>query len=313
MKAATIDRFKTPAVVHDVATPPLEDDAVLLRVTAAGVNPVDWKIRDGEGGERSFPLTLGQDFSGVVERVGPGVTRVKEGDRVFGCARDHGAYAEFTEIRDGQRDSPFAKIPEGVSDALAAALPTPVLTALASLEALGVGKGTELLVVGAAGAVGSAALQLARNRDAIVTAAVKPGQESGARANGASTVVTVGTNPATDVAVAHEDPFEAILDLVSNADQLKALAPLLARGGTILTTIHVADEAWFAQRGIRAINMVVAETPQSSPEALDEVAALVRSGSLTVEIGSERPLDDANAVLDGIKAGEIHGKVILRP
>ena len=313
MKAATIERFNTPATVHDVETPALEDNAILLRVTAAGVNPVDWKTRDGKSGDRSFPLTLGQDFAGVVERVGTGVTRVKAGDRVFGCARAHGSYAEFTEIRDGEDNSPFTKIPEGVSDALAAALPTPVLTALASIEALKVGKRTDVLIIGAAGAVGSAAVQIAHNRGAIVTALVKPGQEAEARRAGATTVVAMTSDPKTAIAVAHEDPFDAVLDLVSDGDALKAFAPLVKRGGLLVTTIHVADEPWFEQHGILAINIVLDQTPQSSPASLDEVAGMVRAGSLVVTVGSERPLDDANAVLDGIKSGDIQGKVILRP
>jgi NADPH:quinone reductase-like Zn-dependent oxidoreductase len=308
-----IDRFKTPAMMRDVDTPTLDEDAVLLRVTAAGVNPIDWKIRDGEGGDRSFPLTLGGDFAGIVERVGTSVTRVKEGDRVFGTAREHGAFAEYTEIKDHAPDSPFTRIPAGISDAQAAAIPIPVLTALASLEALKVGKDTELLIVGAAGAVGSAAVQIARNRGALITAVVKKGQENDARSNGAATVVTGNERPQAAIKAAHNGQFDAVLDLVSNGEQLKAYAPLVKAGGSIVTTIHVADEGFFAAKNITAINLVMAETPQSSPEALDEIAQMVLDGALTISVGSERPLEEANAVLDGLKAGKISGKVILRP
>lgn len=313
MKAATIDRFETPATIRDIPAPALEENAVLLRVTAAGVNPIDWKIRDGQGGKRSFPLTLGLDFAGVVEDVGTGVTRVKKGDRVFGSAQAHGAYAEFTEIRDGEKASPFTRIPAGISDAQAAAIPIPVLTALASIETLDVRANTDLLIVGAAGAVGSAAVQIARARGAKVTAVVKPGQEAEARASGAMTTVATGGSVQTAISVAHEDPFDAVLDLVSDGEQLKLLAPLVKRGGALVTTVHAADEAWFQAHGIRAVNIVMSETPQSSPSALDNVARMVLDRTLMVKVGSERPLADANAVLDGVKSGEIHGKVILRP
>jgi NADPH:quinone reductase-like Zn-dependent oxidoreductase len=120
MKAATIERFATAAGVHEIAPPQLEDDAVVLRITAAGVSPIDWKNRDGIGEKRTVPLTLGQDVAGVIERVGTAVTRVKAGDRIFGCARDHGSYAEFTKIRDDRptrrshsfpRASPMRKPP----------------------------------------------------------------------------------------------------------------------------------------------------------------------------------------------------------
>jgi NADPH:quinone reductase-like Zn-dependent oxidoreductase len=314
MKAATIDRFATPAQIHEIAEPQLEDRAVLFRVTAAGVNPIDWKIRDGEAGKRSFPLILGQDFAGIVERVGNGVTRVRNGDRIFGIAREHGAYAEFSEIREGQHDSPFTKIPAGVSDAQAAALPTPGLTALASLEAMDAGTGTELLIVGAAGAVGSIAVQLARERDVQMVAVVKKGQEADTRALGVKTVVTVdGDDLLAAIREVHAEPFDAVLDLVSDAAALKRNAPLIKPGGTLVTTIHDADEAWFGKRDVRAININMAATPQSSPEGLDELARLLEDGRLVITIASERPLEEANAVLDGIKSGSIHGKVILRP
>ncbi|MGR4065414.1 MAG: alcohol dehydrogenase catalytic domain-containing protein, partial [Vulcanimicrobiaceae bacterium] len=96
MKAIVIDAFNTPGQLRDIPAPPLEPDSAVFRVTVAGVNPIDWKIRDGGLTKRSLPLVLGQDFAGVVERAGARVTRVKPGDRVVGCARDRGAYAEFT-------------------------------------------------------------------------------------------------------------------------------------------------------------------------------------------------------------------------
>ena len=312
MKAATIDRFSEPAQVHDVAVPALEDNAVLFRITAAGVNPIDWKTRDGESGKKRFPLTLGQDFAGVVERVGAGMTRVKKGDRIFGLAPGNGAYAEFSEVSDGG-GSPFALIPDGISDEIAASLPTPVLTALASLEALGVKGGTDLLIVGAGGAVGTAAVQMAKARGAIITAFVKAGQEDEARSYGAQTVVTSTGNVIDTIASAHPDPFDAVFDMISDAGALKQAAALVKPGGAILTTIHVADEAWFAARNIRAINIAMQQTPQSSPQGLTTIANMVADGSLDVKAPEERPLAEANAVLDDLKAGKISGKVILRP
>jgi NADPH:quinone reductase-like Zn-dependent oxidoreductase len=314
MKAATIDSFSTPARVHFVNEPVLQDESVIFRVTAAGVNPVDWKTRDGLAGKRSFPLTLGQDFAGVVLRVGKGIVRVKRGDRIFGCARAHGSYAEIGEIRDGMADSPFTRIPANVSDAQAAALPTPALTALASLEALAVRYGTKLLILGAAGAVGSIALQLARMRGASITAVVKNGQEPRSRSMGASSVVSATSDDTLSaVRAVHPEPFDAVRDLVSGGDELKRNAPLSTSGGILVTTIHDADVPWFRQLNICAINITMSKTPQSSPAALDDIAHMVANGTLLVEIASERPLDEANAVLDEIKAGVITGKVILRP
>jgi NADPH2:quinone reductase len=170
-----------------------------------------------------------------------------------------------------------------------------------------------LLIVGGGGSVGSATIQLARLRGARITAFVKPGQEDDARRAGADVVVSTAGAPVPAIREVHGAPFDAVIDLVSTADALKELAPLLKGDGVILTTIHVADEAWFRERSLRAINITLAKTPQSSPVALAAMARRVADGSLVLSPPTERSLDDANAVLDGIKTGTISGKVILRP
>jgi NADPH:quinone reductase-like Zn-dependent oxidoreductase len=312
MHAIVIDNFKEAGSVREIPEPQLDRNAVLIRIAVAGVNPVDWKVRAGKFGERHFPLVLGQDFAGSIEAVGDGVERVTVGDRVFGCARDHGSYAEETLVPDLDKGSPFTKIPEGLDDAQAAALPTPGLTALASLDWLDVGEGTELLIVGAAGAVGSAAVQMARKRKAKITAVVKPGQGDEAREFGAGTVVETTGNFLEAVRSAHPRPFAATLDLISSGEALQHHLPLYAKGGKLVTTIHVADEEWFLERGIEANNITMSETDASSPRGLETLAELVLAGDLRVPIAAERPLTDAASVLDGLEAGKLGGKIVLR-
>ena len=312
MHAIVIDKFNEAGSVRQMPEPPLDRNAVLVRVSVAGVNPVDWKVRAGKAGERNFPLVLGQDFAGSIEAVGDGVERVTVGDRVFGCARDHGSYAEETLIPDLDKSSPFTKIPEGIDDVHAAALPTPGLTALASLDWLEVGGGTELLVIGAAGAVGSAAVQIARKRKAVVTAVVKPGQGDEAREFGAATVVEASGDFLDAVRSAHPKPFAATLDLVSSGEELQHHLPLYAKGGKLVTTIHVAEVDWFLERGIDANNIVMSETDASSPRGLETLAELVLTGDLRVPIASERPLTEAAKVLDELEAGKLGGKIVLR-
>jgi NADPH:quinone reductase-like Zn-dependent oxidoreductase len=312
MHAIVIDNFKEPGSVRDMPEPALEDNAVLVRITVAGVNPVDWKVRAGQSGEKHFPLVLGQDFAGIVERAGNGVSRVKTGDRVFGCARDHGSYAEYTTIRDGDQASPFARIPDGIDDATAAALPTPGLTALASLDLLGIGEGSEVLVIGAAGAVGSIAVQLARARKAKVVAAVKPGKARTSLDDGADLVVEVDNAFVEPLALAHPAPFAAVLDLVNDDAGLKQNLPLYAKGATVVNTTHQADEAWFREHGLTAINVVMNQTPASSPQGLETLARHVLAGDLTVAIAGERKLTEAPAVLDGMQKHELEGKFVLR-
>ncbi|HTA39614.1 MAG TPA: NADP-dependent oxidoreductase [Candidatus Acidoferrales bacterium] len=312
MKAVVIDRFKEPGAVREIPDPVLEPDAVIIRITRAGINPIDWKVRDGEAGARTFPFVLGQDVAGVVERVGVRVSRVKAGDRVFGVAREHGAYAELTMIQEARHDSPFSVIPDGVSDAQAAALPTPGLTAFAAVVLLGVTKGTRLLIVGAAGSVGSAAVQIAHGRGAQVTGIVRPGQGDGVRQLGADATGESVDELLATIRAGKAEAFDAVLDLVSDGDTLKKNVALVQKGGKLVTTVHVADEPWFRERDVEATNISMFETPQSSPEGLDRIAKMVADGSLKVDVAAEEPLDDAPRVLDDVKAGKLKGKVDLQ-
>jgi NADPH2:quinone reductase len=283
MKAVAIDRFQTPGSVRDLPEPPLDRDGALIRVNVAGVNPIDWKVRDGQAGDRRFPFVLGQDFAGIVHRTGDAVTRLRPGDRVFGFAREFGAYAEETLVPDAD-GAPLAKIPDALGDDRAAALPTPALTALASLEILDVKPGSSLLVVGGAGAVGGAAVQMAHHRGAAVTAYVRPHQEREARAFGADAVVTGDGDVREAIRAMTETPFEAVLDLVSDGAALQRNVILVRPGGRLVTTIHVADVAWFAERGITATNVSLVDTPQYSPTGLDDIAKMAVNGTLAVTL-----------------------------
>ena len=98
MQAFAIDRFGEEGSLRELQDPVAGPGELLVRVTTAGVNPVDWKIRDGLHGGASFPHILGNDFAGVIEEVGKGVSDFRPGERIFGIARDHGAYAERTVV-----------------------------------------------------------------------------------------------------------------------------------------------------------------------------------------------------------------------
>ncbi len=311
MKAVAIDHFKELGSLREMPGPVLDPDAVIVRVTRAGINPIDWKVRDGLAGERTFPFVLGQDVAGIVESVGSRISRVKPGDRVFGCARERGGYAELTMIHEGRHDSPFTIVPDGVTDAQAAALPTPGLTAFGAIELLGVTKGTTLLVVGAAGSVGATAVQIAHHRGARVTGVVRPGQADPVRRFGADETTESIDALLGTIGAGAAKPFDAVLDLVSDRETLKAHASLVKQGGTLVTTIHVADERWFAQHGIEALNIDMAATPQSSPESLSQLARMVANKTLTVVVAAEKPLEEAAQVLDEVKGGRLHGKVDL--
>src|SRR5258705_12261024 len=135
----------------------------------------------------AYLFVMGIDFGGVVERVPTGERDLHTGDRVFGMARTHGAYAEYTAVAPGVKTEPLARIPDGVTDEQAAALPIAAITALRSLELLGVTPGQRLVVMGATGAVGGYTVQMARDRGVHVIATVR-GDVDEARRIGAEEV-----------------------------------------------------------------------------------------------------------------------------
>jgi len=314
MRAYVYDELKAPGGIREYPKPACGADEILVRVDVAGVNPVDWKIRAGVAGPRETPMVAGQDLAGVVMAVGERVTRLREGDRVVACARSHGGYAEFTVVGEAVLGQPIAKIPDGISAEIAATLPTPGLTALGNLDALDVGRGTPVLILGAAGAVGRIAVQLARERGADIVATIAGSGGDDVKRLGAGRVID--SRDVEDVVralkVAYPDGVPAVLDLINDGEGLKALAEILSPGGKISTVIHVADEPWFAQRGFTAMNFSMGQSPVATERGLDFLTDAIVTGKLEIPTPTERPFGDARAVLDGSASHELKGKYVLK-
>lgn len=310
MKAVVVEHRGEAGSLKEIPVPRPAPHEILVRITAAGVNPIDWKLRDRA--DRRFPFVLGQDFAGIVSEAGDRVGRYREGERIFGIARDHGAYAEYTVVPEDDHAQPVAKIPDSVGDADAAALPTAGLTALAALEALHVAKATVLLVLGAAGGVGSFAVQMARDRGARVIGTARSSNENLVRSFGVEEFIAYDRQDVVEmVKRAHPIGIDAVLDLVDDADAIKAKAGVLLAGGRIVSTIHSADVEWFAQRKVAAQNLVLSQTPQSSHAGLRTLLELVEQGRVRVMIAGERALADAPSALDESKSGSVDGKLVL--
>jgi NADPH:quinone reductase-like Zn-dependent oxidoreductase len=177
MRAFAIDRFGEPGSLRELPTPTIGAGEMLVRVHAAGVNPIDWKIRDGFKAieDIRFPLILGQDAAGVVVQVGPQVTRFAVGDEVYGGFWLAGAFAEYVRTSTSAAVAPK---PSRLDFVHAAALPTPALAALTALEALALKEGETILIVGATGGVGSYVVQMAARRGARVVVTARPDAES---------------------------------------------------------------------------------------------------------------------------------------
>jgi NADPH:quinone reductase-like Zn-dependent oxidoreductase len=156
MRAFAVESVGQAPAIHDLPIPAAEGE-ILIRVKCAGVNPIDYKLVERLTASSKYPFVLGADFAGVVERVPTGNGDSQVGDRIFGMARTHGAYAEYTAVAPGVSTEPLARIPDGVTDEQTAALPIPAVTAMQSLELLRVTAGQRVVVMGATG--GSAVMR----------------------------------------------------------------------------------------------------------------------------------------------------------
>ena len=255
---------------------------------------------------------MGIDFAGVAERVPAGAHGLREGDRVFGMARTHGSYAEYTAVAPAAPMEPLARIPDGVADDQAAALPTPAVTALRTIDVLEVTAGQHVVVMGATGGVGGYAVQMARSRGAHVLATVR-GDVDEARRLGAEKVYDSQAVDVIDALHAdYPDGVDAVLDLVNGPDAIRRDAELIRPGGHLVSTIFAADEGWFAERQITAHNHASNKNPLISPEGLATIAQMLAEGTITARIGSTVDLDGAAQVLDDLRHGGLRGKAVIR-
>ena len=308
MRAFAVRSFGEAASVQDLPVP-TADAEVLIRVRFAGVNPLDNNLLGRLTVTSSYPFVVGIDFAGIAERVPPGAHGLQDGDRVFGMARTHGSYAEYTAVAPA---APLARIPDGVADDQAAALPTPAVTALRTVDVLEVTGCQHVVVMGATGGVGGYAVQMAHSRGAHVIATVR-GDADEARRLGAEEVYDSLAVDVIDALHAdHPDGVDAVLDLVNGPDAIRRDAEVIRSGGRLVSTIFAADEGWFADRQITAHNHASNKNPLISPQGLATVARMLAEGTITARIGSTVDLAGAAQVLDYLRRGGLRGKAVIR-
>ncbi|MFJ5116297.1 NADP-dependent oxidoreductase [Kitasatospora sp. NPDC088548] len=267
-----------------------------ITVRAAGVNPVDWKIRTGRlGKNRTLPAVLGQEAAGVVERVGPGVEGFTPGDEVFGLAAA-GGYAEQTLLLAAMS----ALRPLGAGFDQVAALPVAAATGDDGVRDVGLGSGRTLLILGIAGGVGSAAAQIARSRGLRVIGTASDTNREYVESLGA-VQVRYGDGVAERIRAAAPDGAHGILDLVGG-DDLRAAAETLADRAKLVSTV---DPDTVAELGGRYI------TRSTTSETLAALAALVAAGELDPHITGRYPLNRAAEALALVESGHARGKLVL--
>jgi NADPH:quinone reductase-like Zn-dependent oxidoreductase len=210
------------------------------------------------------------------------------------------------------KTEPLAPIPDGVTDDQAVALPIAAITALRSLELLGVTPGQRLVVMGATGAVGGYTVQMARDRGVRVIATVRRDADE-ARRLGADEVYDAEAADVIDaLRASHPDGVEAVLDLVNGSSVIRRDAEILKSGGGLVSTRYAADEEWFAERRITAVNIATLTNPLSSPEGLAKVARMLAHGTITARIHSIIQPDQIGEVFEKLRNGGLHGKAVIR-
>jgi NADPH:quinone reductase-like Zn-dependent oxidoreductase len=297
MKAIQYRRFGGPEVLELVELPDPHPGPGQVRVAvlAVGVNPIDWKMRSGMmGGE--LPQTTGREAAGVVDELGEGVEEVAPGDRVFGFVTGAGA-AELVLLAD------YAPIPASLDFAGAAALPVAVETATRTLDLLGVGQDSTLLVNGAAGAVGSSAVQLARLRGARVIGTASPNNHEYLRSLGAEPT-TYGDRLTDRVREIAPRGVDAALDAAGGG----ALPALVELAGDRERVVTIADYAGAQETGAQFSGGMGTER---AIHALRDVGPLIESGRFSLPVAQTFPLEkigDAHALSQD---GHVRGKLVL--
>ncbi|MEV0263632.1 NADP-dependent oxidoreductase [Streptomyces sp. NPDC050617] len=311
MRAVTIEEFGGPEVLTPgrIARPEPLPTEVLVRVHAAGINPVDWKTRAGHGmaGLQTMPLILGWDVSGVVEEVGFGVTTLAPGDEVYAMPwfpRPAGGYAEFVTAPSRH----FARKPAALGHIESAALPLAALTAWQALvDTAGVTSGQRVLVHAAAGGVGHLAVQIAKNLGAEVIATASEPRHAWLKELGADETIDYTRQRFEDAA----GQVDVVIDLVGSQDDTDVRSVAATRPGGLVVSIPSGVSeglaAAAAQADVRTSPLLV----EPDATALTAIAGLVDSGAVRVEVERVFPLEQ---VAEAHRLGETNrtrGKLVL--
>jgi NADPH:quinone reductase-like Zn-dependent oxidoreductase len=305
MKAVRIHRFGGPDVLQldDVPTPGPGEGEVLVRIAAASVNPVDYKIRSGgypQVKQEQLPMIMGRDACGVVERCGPGVGTLKPGDAVYAMLpRDRGGYAEYVAASAAA----WALKPDTLDEVNAAAIPLAALTAWQGLFDNGaLVQGQSVLIHGAAGGVGHFAVQFARARGATVAATGRGEDLEFLKSLGAVTAIDYKTQRFED----HVHDVDVVFDLVAGETQDRSWS-VIKPGGIIVSTLKAPDPK--AAEAHKARGLHYFAVPNGAE--LAEIARLVDAGEVKPVIDRTYPLAQGGEAQRRLEKEHVRGKIVL--
>lgn len=302
MKAVIIDAYGANDVVRyaDVARPDPGPGEILVKVHAAGVNPVDWKIRGGAGQRlgMTLPIRLGGEVAGTVEALGGGVSRFETGDAVYGVIKS-GGFAEYAVAKAAD----MARKPASLDFVHAAAVPLGALTAWqAMFDVARLAGGQRLLVTNSSGGVGSLAVQLAKAKGAHVTAMASGRNEAYVRGLGADAFIDYTAQPFEEVV----RDMDVVFDTVGGETFERAFQAL-SKGGFLVTAVAFPkDEA--ERHGVGVARVFC------KPDAgqLAAIGDLVDAGKVEVHVAEVLPLADIKDALALSEGGRTRGKIVLQ-
>jgi NADPH2:quinone reductase len=313
MKAIAINEFggRDTLQLMDLPVPEIKPGEILVKVKAAGVNPVDWKIREGYIKDLfpyEFPIILGWDAAGIVEQAGEEVTRFKEGDAIFAYCRkpmvQGGAYAEYIVLEEEHA----AIKPKNISFEEAASIPLAALTAYQSLfDAAKINPGETVLIHAAAGGVGGFGVQLARDHGAVVWGTASARNKEYVQDLGAARVVDYNQVDFCDsVRSEYPDGVDVVFDCVCG-DVLAKSAEIVKQGGRLISIVD--DPTGLARSDIHKEFVFVA--PNSTQ--LTELAGMVEQGRLKTHLSQVFPfgLEEAKRAHELSESGRTRGKMVL--
>jgi NADPH:quinone reductase-like Zn-dependent oxidoreductase len=312
MRAFAIEAFGEPGSIREVRDPEPGEGEVVVAVKVAGMNQTDIAVMAGfmkDYMEHRFPLVIGIDASGVVERVGPGVEHYREGDEVYGYIRKpvmgEGTMAERAALPIGG----ITHKPRTITWEEAAVVGHSALTAAAAVEDVALSSGQRLVLLGGTGGVGSYATQFAAERGIEAIAVTRPEYTVYAQSMGAADVIDyTASDPAEELAARFPDGVDAVIDLVGLPDLLASVSEHVKPGGRVASTILPPDVDALSARGLEG-KMTVR---YSAEHRFPEMAVRVAEGSLRIPAIQSFKFDQIQDAVALQATRHVRGKIAVQ-
>jgi len=305
MKAVVVHEYGGPEVLkyEDIPRPEPKEDELLIRVIAAGVNPVDGMVRSGMfGGNREFPIILGGDVAGIVEKVGSKITKFKAGDPVFAYVslNNSGGYAQYALATERE----LAPKPKSLTYVEAAAVPIVAITAWQALvDKAKLSAGQIVLIHGGSGGVGSFAIQIAKARGAKVIATASTRNQDFLKELGADVAIDYTKQKFEDVS----KDVDVVLDSIGG-DTLDRSYGVVKKGGIIVSLVARPKEAELEKHGIRGATL----NAEPDSEELAEIGKLIDDKKIKAIVSQTFPLSEARKAQEQVATGHTRGKIVLK-